>query len=52
VSNDPPYFDSALPTTIEVNKYEYKEYVLPGMIDDEGLPITFSTFEKSQSALP
>ena len=28
------------------------EYVLPPAIDDESLPITYSTFEKSQSVLP
>jgi hypothetical protein len=46
VSNDPPYFDSPLPTTIEVKKLESKEYLLPAAFDDEGLPITYHTFEK------
>jgi len=52
VSNDPPYFDSALSTTIEVNKLELREYVMPTAFDDEGLSITYNTFEKSQSVLP
>ena len=52
VTNFPPYFISALESTVNIEWFQPIKYVLPSVKDDEGQPIAVTSVEQSKSSLP